>query len=152
MLLPGNVYGAASGGFFAARTKNAPWYILVSAAAACNICIVRRSAHPCRAFLLYLLYRKAISCKEKGTANHKICNACAVTEMEGFEPSHRYHRPAAFRVRSLQPLGYISKQQKLLSMKSRNLSSVLSAFSEIVTVHDRNFPAVVSWLQVGNAQ
>lgn len=30
------------------------------------------------------------------------------TEMEGFEPSHRGYRPAAFRVRSLQPLGYIS--------------------------------------------
>ena len=57
-----------------------------------------------------------------------------VTEMEGFEPSHRYHRPAAFRVRSLQPLGYISKQQKLLSMKRRNLSSVLSVFSKMVIV------------------
>lgn len=28
--------------------------------------------------------------------------------MVGFEPTHREYRSAAFRVRSLQPLGYIS--------------------------------------------
>ena len=28
------------------RTKNVPWHILAPAAVACDICIVRRSAHP----------------------------------------------------------------------------------------------------------
>ena len=36
------------------------------------------------------------------------------TEMEGFEPSRRDYRPAAFRERSLQPLGYISKIRYIL--------------------------------------
>ena len=36
------------------------------------------------------------------------------TEMEGFEPSRREYRPAAFRVRSLRPLGYISTGTILL--------------------------------------
>ena len=30
------------------------------------------------------------------------------TEMKGFEPLRRESRPTAFRVRTLQPLGYIS--------------------------------------------
>lgn len=33
------------------RTKNVPWHILAPAAVACDICIVRRSAHPRGAFL-----------------------------------------------------------------------------------------------------
>ena len=32
-------------------TKNVPWHILAPAAVACDICIVRRSAHPRGAFL-----------------------------------------------------------------------------------------------------
>nr|DAH06347.1 MAG TPA: hypothetical protein [Caudoviricetes sp.] len=42
--------------------KNVPWHILAPAAVACDIYLIRRSAHPRRAFLLY---RKAISCKVK---------------------------------------------------------------------------------------
>ena len=42
--------------------KNVFWHILAPAAVACDIYIVRRSAHPCEAFLLY---RKAIFCKAK---------------------------------------------------------------------------------------
>lgn len=33
------------------RTKKVPWHILAPAAVACDICIVRRSAHPRGAFL-----------------------------------------------------------------------------------------------------
>ena len=33
------------------RTKNVPWHILAPAAVACDICIVRHSAHPRGAFL-----------------------------------------------------------------------------------------------------
>ena len=31
-----------------------------------------------------------------------------VAEMKGFEPLHRQNRPTGFRIRTLQPLGYIS--------------------------------------------
>lgn len=34
-----------------ARTKNVPWHILASAAVACDIYLIRRSAHPRGAFL-----------------------------------------------------------------------------------------------------
>ena len=53
------------------RTKNVPWYILAPAAVACDIYIVRRSAHPRGAFLLY---RKAISRKKK--ESHTIKPYC----------------------------------------------------------------------------
>ena len=46
--------------------KNVPWQILAPAAVACDIYLIRRSAHPRRAFLLY---RKAISCKVKKTVS-----------------------------------------------------------------------------------
>ena len=39
-----------------------PWHILAPAAVACDIYLIRRSAHPRGAFLFY---RKAISCKVK---------------------------------------------------------------------------------------
>ena len=32
------------------------------------------------------------------------------TEKEGFEPSHRFHRPTPFPGEPLQPLGYFSKK------------------------------------------
>ena len=37
--------------FMILRTRNVPWHILAPAAVAGDICIVCRSAHPCRAFL-----------------------------------------------------------------------------------------------------
>ena len=45
------------------RTKNVPWHILAPAAVACDIIIVRRSAHPAGGFLYnrkcnFLLYKK----------------------------------------------------------------------------------------------
>ena len=46
----------------ACRIKNVPWHILAPAAVACDIYLIRRSAHPRGAFLFY---RKAISCKVK---------------------------------------------------------------------------------------
>ena len=44
-------------------TKNVPWHILAPAAVACDIIIVRRSAHPAGGFLYnrkcnFLLYKK----------------------------------------------------------------------------------------------
>ena len=46
------------------RTKNVPWHILAPASVACDIYLIRRSVHPCGAFLLY---RNAISCEAKKT-------------------------------------------------------------------------------------
>jgi len=48
-------------------TKHVPWHILAPAAVACDIYLIRRSAHPRGAFLLY---RKAISCKVKKDAKN----------------------------------------------------------------------------------
>ena len=47
-------------------TKNVPWHILAPAAVACDIIIVRRSAHPAGGFLYnrkckFLLYKKESS-------------------------------------------------------------------------------------------
>ena len=54
---------SAEGGLSYKGTKNVPWHILASAAVACDIIIVRRSAHPAGGFLYnrkynFLLYKK----------------------------------------------------------------------------------------------
>ena len=41
--------------------KNVPWHILAPAAVACDICLIRRSAHPRGAFFTL---QKTISCKK----------------------------------------------------------------------------------------
>ena len=45
--------------------------------------------------------KKAVSLKLRKTAGF-------LAEKEGFEPSHRFSRSTAFRVQTLQPLGYFS--------------------------------------------
>ena len=44
------------------------------------------------------------------------------TEKEGFEPSHRFHRPTPFPGEPLQPLGYFSKKRKGWDSNPRLLS------------------------------
>ena len=56
--------------------KNVPWHILAPAAVACDIYLIRRSAHPRRAFLLY---RKAISCKKKQCRNFSVLSLSYVS-------------------------------------------------------------------------
>ena len=54
------------------RTKNVPWHILAPAAVACDIYIVRRSAHPRGAFLCN---RNEVSyyIKNKAYENFSVC-------------------------------------------------------------------------------
>ena len=54
----------AYGGLSYKGTKNVPWHILAPAAVTCDIYLIRRSAYPRGAFLIY---RKAIFCKLKNS-------------------------------------------------------------------------------------
>ncbi len=49
--------------------------------------------------------------KAKGRSKeekHRCAVLFLLAEMQGFEPWHGQNPPAGFRIRSLQPLGYIS--------------------------------------------
>ena len=67
------------------RTKNVPWHILAPAAVACDIIIVRRSAHPAGGFLYkrkcnFLLYKTEFTKKytRGGAPLHELCSLSLV--------------------------------------------------------------------------
>ena len=79
------------------ETKNVPWHILAPAAVACDIYLIRRSAHPRGAF--FLLYRKAISCKVKKagqdagiSTRHLIQLLLPLSKLPSDEPLQVYYR------------------------------------------------------------
>ena len=51
-----------------------------------------------------------------------------MAEMWGFEPQHGQNPPTGFRIRTLQPLGYISKAQRQLYHIFRHVSTYFFVF------------------------
>ena len=49
----------------------------------------------------------------KNPLSLRITGFSFLAEMKGFEPLHRQSRPTGFRIRTLQPLGYISITGKI---------------------------------------
>ena len=59
------------------RTKNVPWHILAPAAVACDIIIVRRSAHPAGGFLYNRKYNFLLYKKEYATGSFLSIISCS---------------------------------------------------------------------------